>query len=227
VEELEEANVQLRAELDAARLKMVELDAALLKMAKIQRCKMALTSTYGDLKKDFENLRLSHAAAVAEKTEVEKTESAKLQRFRDSLRKRLAELRRDTEASVVALRGRCAEFPTSPSMFDLLEWFRAEVTMMPTAFVECNENNTCYALIGIFQMLAGEGCKHLPELKELVLSCNALVLQDFPREIGWIAKRLVKNWWTKHGLSYCMQKIEEENRVSFTTCYFWCINVYH
>jgi hypothetical protein len=222
MEELEEANVQLRAELDAARLKMVELDAALLKMAKIQRCKMALTSTYGDLKKDFENLRLSHAAAVAEKTE-----SAKLQRFRDSLRKRLAELRRDTEASVVALRGRCAEFPTNPSMFDLLEWFWAEVTMMPTAFVECNENITCYALIGIFQMLAGEGCKHLPERKELVLSCDALVLQDFPREIGWIAKRLVKNWWTKHGPSYYMQKIEEENQVSFATSYFWCINVYH
>jgi hypothetical protein len=36
-------------------------------------------------------------------------------------------------------------------------------------------------------------------------------------EAGWIAKRLMKNWWTKHGLPYCLQKIEEENRVSFGT----------
>jgi hypothetical protein len=66
-------------------------------------------------------------------------------------------------------------------------------------------------------MLAGEGYEHLPELKKLALSCDASVLQDFPMETGRIAKRLVKNWWTKHGLSYCMQKIKEENRVSFGT----------
>jgi hypothetical protein len=59
-------------------------------------------------------------------------------------------------------------------------------------------------------MLAGEGCEHLPELKRLALSYDASVLLDFPVETGQIAK-LVKNWWTKHGLPYCMQKIEEEN----------------
>jgi hypothetical protein len=85
---------------------------------------------------------------------------------------------------------------------------------MPTAFAEYNENITCYTLIGIFQMLTGEGCGHLPELKKLALSCDALVLRDFPMETGQIAKKLVKNWWTKHGLSYCMQQIEEHNRVS-------------
>jgi hypothetical protein len=64
------------------------------------------------------------------------------------------------------------------------EWFRAEITAMPTAFVECNKNITYCALIGIFQMLAGEGCRHLPELKKLALSCDASVLQDFPMETG-------------------------------------------
>jgi hypothetical protein len=97
---------------------------------------------------------------------------------------------------------------------DFIEWFWAEVTMMPTAFAECNENITCYALIGIFQMLAGEGCEQLPELKKLALSCDASVLQHFLVETGWIVKRLTKNWWTRHGLPYCMQKIEEENWVS-------------
>jgi hypothetical protein len=102
-------------------------------------------------------------------------------------------------------------------LFDFLEWFWVEVAVMPTAFIECNENITCYALIGIFQMLVGEGCEHLSELKKLALSCDASILQDFPVETGRIAKRLVKNCWTKHGLPYCMQKIKEENWVSSTT----------
>jgi hypothetical protein len=65
---------------------------------------------------------------------------------------------------------------------------------MPTAFVECNENVICYALIGVFQMLVGEGCEHLPELKKL--ACDTSVLRYFPVETGRIAKKLVKIWWT-------------------------------
>jgi hypothetical protein len=49
------------------------------------------------------------------------------------------------------------------------------------------------------------------ELKKLALSSDASLLDDLPEDLGWIAKRLMKNWWTKHGLPYCMQKIEEEN----------------
>jgi hypothetical protein len=55
-------------------------------------------------------------------------------------------------------------------MYDFLEWFWAKVMVMPTTFAKCNENMTSYALIGVFQMLAGEVCEHLLELKELVLS---------------------------------------------------------
>jgi hypothetical protein len=54
----------------------------------------------------------------------------------------------------------------------------------------------------------------------LALSSDASLLDDLPEDLGWIAKRLMKNWWTKHGLPYCMQKIEEENWVSFVTLYF-------
>jgi hypothetical protein len=61
-------------------------------------------------------------------------------------------------------------------------------------------------------MLAGEGCEHVPELKKLAHSCDALILQNFPGEIGCIAKRLVKNGWNVHGLPYYMRKIKEANR---------------
>jgi hypothetical protein len=161
----------------------------------------------------LESARTAHDVVVKDKAEVQKTGHAKLQWFQDSVLKKLVELRRDTEASMTTLSGRSAEFPTDASLSDFFEWFRTEVTAMPTAFAECNKNITCYALIGVFQMLAREGCEHLSELKKLALSYDASVLQDFPVETGQIAKRLMKNW-TKHCLPYCMQKIEEENQAS-------------
>jgi hypothetical protein len=86
---------------------------------------------------------------------------------------------------------------------------------MPTTFTECNENITCYTFIGIFQMLATEGCEHVPELRKLAHSFDASVLHNFLVETGRIVKRLVKNWWNAHDLPYCMRKIKEENQVSF------------
>jgi hypothetical protein len=86
---------------------------------------------------------------------------------------------------------------------------------MPTTFAECNENITCYTLIGIFQMLTGGSCELVSKLRKLAHSYDASVLQNFPLETGRIAKRHVKNWCNAHGLPYCMRKIEEENWVSF------------
>jgi hypothetical protein len=73
------------------------------------------------LKKDFKDMHPTYDVMVKEKAEVK--EITKLQRFQDSLRKKLAELRRDTEASVATLIGRSAEFPTDASLSDFLEWF--------------------------------------------------------------------------------------------------------
>jgi hypothetical protein len=94
-----------------------------------------------------------------------------------------------------------------------------EVKALPSAFGECNENITCYALIGVFKMLVGLECQHLPKFKKLALSYDASLLHDVSDDLGRIVKNLVKNWWTNHGLPYCMQKIEE-NWVSFATIYF-------
>jgi hypothetical protein len=69
-------------------------------------------------------------------------------------------------------------------------------------------------------MLVGVECGHLPELKKLALSCDDSFLNDVPDGVSRIAKRLVKNWLVKHGLPYCMQKIEEENWVSFVMIIF-------
>jgi hypothetical protein len=64
-------------------------------------------------------------------------------------------------------------------------------------------------------MLAGVKCGHLSELWKLAISCNASILHDVPEDLGKIAGKLLCNWWTNHRMSYCMQRVEEDNRVSF------------
>jgi chromosome segregation ATPase len=106
VAELENDNAQLRAELDVARSKLAEVEGR----------ERALTFAYEEVKKDFNDLSSLHDAALKEKAE----RDAKVQRFQDSLRKRLAELRRETEGSMAMLGGRCAEFPADASVSDFL-----------------------------------------------------------------------------------------------------------
>jgi hypothetical protein len=90
---------------------------------------------------------------------------------------------------------------------------------LPTTFAECNESITCFALVGILRMLLGVECGHLLELKQLALSYDASLLHNVPNDLGKIARKLVTHWWTRHGMPYCMQKLEE-NRVSFAIIHF-------
>jgi hypothetical protein len=83
-----------------------------------------------------------------------------------------------------------------------------EVWALPTTFAECNENITCFALVGVFKMLAMVECEHLPELKKLAMSCDASIMHDLPDDIGRIAKKLMRNWWTKHGWHNVYRKLK-------------------
>jgi hypothetical protein len=63
------------------------------------------------------------------------------------------------------LGGQCLYFlATNATVSSMLEWFCTEVQALPNAFAKCNENITCFALVGVCKMLAGVGCEHLPEL---------------------------------------------------------------
>jgi regulator of replication initiation timing len=80
--ELEVANTLLRAELEAAHSKLAE----------VEHHEWTLTSENKDLKKDLEDARSACEAAVRDKELVRQTKQSKLQRFQDSVHKRLAKL---------------------------------------------------------------------------------------------------------------------------------------
>jgi chromosome segregation ATPase len=69
VAELEEANAQLLAELNAARFRLAE----------VEHHEQTLTSDYEGLHRDFDDLRTSHDAIVKEKADLEKTKREKAQ----------------------------------------------------------------------------------------------------------------------------------------------------
>jgi hypothetical protein len=161
-------------------------------VAEVERRERSLTSDYDGLRRDFNDLQTSHAIVVKEKADLEKTLHKKAQWFHNLLCKKLAELRCDMEESIAALRGRCMDFPTTnATVSDMLEWFQMEVQALPTAFAECNENITCFTLVGIFKMLAGVECGHLPELKKSALSCDASLLHDVPDNLGKIVRKVL------------------------------------
>jgi 3-dehydroquinate synthetase len=102
--ELEEANAQLRVELNAAQSGLAE----------VERREHALYSDYEGLRKDFDDLHTLHDAVVKEEADLEKTEHEKAQQFRNSLCKKLADLWVNMEATVVALGGGgCLDFPSA------------------------------------------------------------------------------------------------------------------
>jgi hypothetical protein len=69
VAELEEANAQLLAELNAARSRLAE----------VEHHEQTLISDYEGLHRDFDDLRTSHDAIVKDKADLEKTEREKAQ----------------------------------------------------------------------------------------------------------------------------------------------------
>jgi hypothetical protein len=129
--------------------------------------------------------------------------------------KKLAALCLDMEKSAATLSGQCFKFPTTNATIgSMLDWFRMEVQALPTAFTESDQNITGFGVAGILRMFVVVQCGHLPELQRLEISSDTLLLQKIPDDIGKIAGKHVRNWWTNHGLLYCMQWVEEDNRVS-------------
>jgi translation initiation factor 2 alpha subunit (eIF-2alpha) len=92
VMKLEEANALLRVELAVAKSKFADVEG----------CERVVSSACEDLLKDFGDMRSAFESAVKERGTMQKN-TVKMERFRDALFKKLAELCRDTEASVSTL----------------------------------------------------------------------------------------------------------------------------
>jgi hypothetical protein len=85
---------------------------------------------------------------------------------------------------------------------------------LPDTFAEANKNITCFVVADILRMLEDSGCGHVPKLQSLVVSSDASVLRDILEDVQKVAGRLVRRWWTNHGLPKCMHRLKEDNQVN-------------
>jgi hypothetical protein len=67
-------------------------------------------------------------------------------------------------------------------------------------------------------------CDHLEGLETIMNSCDASILDDIPKEITKLSGRIVKRWWTSHGLPYTMivfHVVPRGVRIFATCCSAW------
>jgi hypothetical protein len=71
-------------------------------------------------------------------------------------------------------------------------------------------------------MLQESNCEHLPGLGPLAGSSNASLPHDIPTEVQRLASRLVRMWWSGHGLPEVLRCLKKENEhVSFVSRASW------
>jgi hypothetical protein len=57
-------------------------------------------------------------------------------------------------------------------------------------------------------MLHGEGCQELNRLHELVASCDAVVLENVPKDVHMLALWIVRRWWKPNALPEALHRLE-------------------
>jgi hypothetical protein len=161
--------------------------------------------------------------SCSERAEAEKTRDTQVAQSRDKFHKfhvyfctRLRELRKELDKSLGELGRGCLNYPEKGGTIGgIINWFMGEIQALPDFFTEANKNISCFAMAGsILKMLEVSGCGHVSELWPMAVSSDASVLRDILEDIKKITGRLVRRWWTNHGLPECMRHLKEDNKVS-------------
>jgi hypothetical protein len=120
---------------------------------------------------------------------------------------------------------RCLPYPgKSSTIGKVIAWFNKEIRALPSAIMKANNNFLVYCLAGVLKMLnEGVKCDHLDGLDAIMSSCDASILGEIPDHIAKIVVRIMKRWWTSHGLPYVTGafRVELEVWIFVTCCTIW------
>jgi hypothetical protein len=129
--------------------------------------------------------------------------------------KRLCKLRGDLEKAVNEIGVWCLLYPLKNSTIgEVIMWFEKEIKVLPSTIEKANKNFLVYYLVGVLKMLQGQAqCRHVDRLEAIKNSCDASILDKIPNDIAKLATRIVKMWWTSHGLPYVTNAFRVELEV--------------
>jgi hypothetical protein len=145
-------------------------------------------------------------------------EQKKFQDYCLGHRRQLCELRVNSERAVNEISVRCLPYPgKSSTMGEIIAWFDKKIQTLPDAIVKANKDFLVYCLLGILKMLQGHAkCRHVDGLDAIMSSCDGSIPDEIPDDIAKLTARIVKRWWSLHGLLYVTEVfcVEPEVRVS-------------
>jgi hypothetical protein len=80
-----------------------------------------------------------------------------------------------------------------------------------------------YCLVGVLKKLHGHAkCCHVDGLDAIMSSCDASILYEIPDDIAKLAGRIVRRWWSLHGLPYVTDVFRVELEVRLLDPVSWC-----
>jgi hypothetical protein len=204
---------------------LAELGQTHMAFAKADTTQNSLSLTWGKLEEECVGLRAVVESLGQEKAGAKAAHEAKRKRFQDYRihhRKKLRELRINLEKVMNEIGGRCLPHPGKGcTIGEIVEWFDKEIWALPSVIMKVKKNFLCYCLARVLMMLyENTYCDHLDGLEAIMNSCDASLLNNIPDEIVKLSGRIVRKWWSSHGLPYVMDIfcVVPEVRVFITCC---------
>jgi hypothetical protein len=129
--------------------------------------------------------------------------------YRQNVRCQLRELHETVASSFKEIKAQCLPFPGKGTKIeDMINWVAREVKTMLNTIWQLNDNFVVLGIKGVLNMLNGEGCQELGHLRDLAASRDATILQDVPKDVQKLVKRIVRRWWKPHGLPEALHQLE-------------------
>jgi hypothetical protein len=132
-------------------------------------------------------------------------------------RKRRCELRAALEGVLNEIGARCLPYPEKGSTIgDVVMWFEKEIQTLWDAIAKANKNFLVYCLVGVLKMLQWHvNFYHIDGLGAIMNSSDASILDEVPDDIGKLAARIIKRWWSSYGLPDVTEAFRVELEVGF------------
>jgi hypothetical protein len=177
---------------------------------------------YTKLEKECASLRTAAETLSQEKTEAVAARVTKFEDYRVRHRKKLHGFQINLEKVVNEFGVKCLPYPgENNTIGEVVGLFDEENKALPTAIAKENKNSVYYCLVGILQMLYEIGCGHVEGLQAVMASCDASILEDLLDEIAKLTGRIVKKWWTEHGLPH----VTDRFRITPVAVFLHCVDV--
>jgi hypothetical protein len=204
VVELEQANAQLKLELERSNEALATLQSSYNEEKKF--CE-GLTNRNFALRKEREDARSRAQVLEEEIVKVERTAAknaaAAGQRYDAycaKVKKGMASPRVAYELAVNGIGGLCLPIKDAASSSDdFFRLFESEVASLPEIFVGANENFVSIALEGVLHIVKQQNSVHFDMLQTVASTCEKAVFMSVPREVKKATQRMIKEWWRQHG----------------------------